>query len=148
MVKFSSEYQPSAEDRRRETCRKGHSMVEGDSNVRVRKDGRRVCHTCESARQAERYLDRVRTHQPIARPFTIDNMWYEEERYEATSISVLQQFNNWQKMYLSTAKAAKPGAMTNGVSREFIIEHLELEIPKLEAIIIRRAVGELTEDKQ
>lgn len=142
MTKFSETVQPERRHGKFEKCRKGHSMAEGDSNVRVRGDGKRVCRACESDRRRDAYhrLKQVKAGVPM--PFTLESPYYDVEVYEHTSTDVLSKFYGWQKMVLDKAKENPKGVWNSPsgarVEAGAVIEILEREMPILYQHILSR----------
>ena len=144
-MRFSSERQPERRHGVFEKCRKGHPMTEGDPNVRVRADGRRVCRACESSRSSDAYrrTKRIKAGVP-GPPFDFDNLYYDMELYEHTSTDVLSQFYGWQKGILAKAKEnpqATFGFPSGPMKASSIIETLEREMPILYQYLVSRAAS-------
>ena len=141
---FSTENQPTHQQRLKKTCRAGHPLEQSDSNVRVRTDGRRICRACESARNASRYAER---HQAIPSDgWTVKKLSYNTERYDKTSVRILQQFINWLKQTLVEARAKPQGTKVGRLSREEAIKHLEGHIPMLDKFMTQKAVRQIAEE--
>lgn len=140
--RFSETRQPARRSGPREHCRKGHPMTEGDPNVRVRGDGKRVCRACESDRRAEVYAQRKRIEAGVpGPPFELENPYYDLEVYEHTSTDVLSKFYGWQKDVLDKAKQNPKGSWNrpSGVIKaSFMIETLEREMPILYQYILEK----------
>jgi hypothetical protein len=147
---FSTDNQPTPDQRIRKLCRAGHPLEQGNNNVRTRRDGKRVCRACESARNSERYQSNKSMRRPIPYPFSLDNISFDAERYEGTTIEVLARFVTQQETWLKNARADKPGArikITGGsMPREFVIEHLEEQIPITQEVVLRK-VREMPQEK-
>lgn len=141
-TRFSSARQPENHRKAKEKCHKGHPMTEGDSNVRIRVDGRRVCRACESSRRRDAYQREQRIKAGVQMPFRLDNLYYDLEVYEHTSVDVLSKFYGWQKSLLDKAKENPEGVFSEPdgtkAKASTIITSLESEMPILYQHIMQR----------
>jgi len=142
VTKFSETRQPERRHGIYTTCRKGHSMAEGNPNVRVRGDGQRVCRVCESDRRRQIYHEQKKIRAGVLKPFTLENPYYDVEVYEHTSVDILKSFYDWQGKVLVNAKEKPTGEWKspNGevIKAATVVEMLEREMPILAQHILER----------
>lgn len=140
-TRFSSLRQPEQKRRQAKKCHKGHVMEEGDPNVRIRNDGRRVCRECESLRRKASYERTKVIKAGVTLPFSLDHLYYDMEYYENTSTDILGKFYGFQKYVLEQAKASPTGEISTPSGRlksSIAISMLEHEMPILYEHIMSR----------
>lgn len=113
-MKFSTEFQPSPDRRRRQFCRKGHPMADGDPNLFLRANGERLCKACKSETDANRRERKAKILQGIPTPPSLENgLYFDPAYYKHTSLPTLEAFYRWQVGVLAKAKAAADGTVFN-----------------------------------
>jgi len=142
MTRFSAKNQPQNPLKKRAVCRHGHSLLDGNPNVRVRQDGRRVCRACESSRRATAYQRQLEVKNGVTLPFTLDRIHRNPAIYYNTDMPLLNEYLRQQKEKLEivVARSGRPVRLPNGEAMlaDELASMLRAEIDVVQDVILKR----------